>query len=116
MLICQRVKLTANQTKMVDESLIEKSLRVTKTYLVETLDRFQKVEAEITVPDIQNIAIAKFFAEIREYYKFDPISKRLVTDRLQSFLNNVEDIAGDFNITKKRNGWWSELYRQKWDV
>ena len=116
MLICQRVKLTANQTKMVDESLIEKSLRVTKTYLVETLDRFQKVEAEITVPDIQNIAIAKFFAEIREFYKFDPISKRLVTDRLQSFLNNVEDIAGDFNITKKRNGWWSELYRQKWDV
>lgn len=28
----------------------------------------------------------------------------------------VLSVAGYFEITKKRNGWWSELYRQKWEM
>ena len=43
-------------------------------------------------------------------------SKHLVLSKLQIFLDNIEEVAGDFEITKKRNGWWSELYRQKWNI
>ena len=43
-------------------------------------------------------------------------SKKIIIEELQKMLDNIESIAGDFEITKKRNGWWSELYRKKWDI
>ena len=116
MLVSQRVELLPNQTRLADEQSISEALKVTKEYLVDVMDRFQKVDAEITLPDIQNIAIAKFFASLKDYYKYDQVSKSIAVERLQEFLNNVEDIDSDYSFVKRRNGWWSELYREKWDV
>lgn len=116
MLVCQKVSVTPSQMTMITDEIIEDAIATTRGFLIETLEKFQKVEAEFTLPDIQNIAIAKFFATLKNYYLYDMTSKQIVLSRLQVFLDNIEDVAGDFEITKKRNGWWSELYRQKWDI
>ena len=116
MLISQKVSVVPEQMSMVTDEIIEKALSETRNYVVDVLERFQKVEAELTSPDIQNIAIAEFFAVLQNYYLYDINSKAIILKKLQDFLDNIEEIFGDFEITKKRNGWWSELYRQKWDI
>lgn len=116
MLVCQKVSVMPSQMTMITDEVIEDAIAITRQFLVETLEKFQKVEAEFTVPDIQNIAIAEFFAALKNYYLYDMTSKQIILSKLQVFLDNIEDVAGDFEITKKRNGWWSELYRQKWEI
>lgn len=116
MLVCQKVSVMPSQMTMITDEVIEDAIAITRQFLVETLEKFQKVEAEFTVPDIQNIAIAEFFAALKNYYLYDMTSKQIILSKLQGFLDNIEDVAGDFEITKKRNGWWSELYRQKWEI
>lgn len=116
MLICQKVLVMSSQMSMITNGIIEDAIATTRGFLIETLEKFQKVEAEFTVPDIQNIAIAKFFVTLNNYYLYDMNSKQIILNRLQVFLDNIEAVAGDFEITKKRNGWWSDLYRQKWDI
>lgn len=116
MLVCQKVTLTPTQMTMITEQIINEALDETRKYLVQELDKFQKVEAEFTILDIQNIAIAEFFVAIKNYHLYDITSKHIIIEKLQRFLNNIEEVSGNFEITKKRNGWWSELYRQKWDI
>lgn len=116
MLVCQKVTLTPTQMTMITEQIINEALDETRKYLVRELDKFQKVEAEFTILDIQNIAIAEFFVAIKNYHLYDITSKHIIIEKLQRFLNNIEEVSGNFEITKKRNGWWSELYRQKWDI
>ena len=111
MLICQKQQVTYEQMNLFMGGDVDTALDNTRQYILIVLDKFQKVEAELTVPDIQNIAIAKFFSEIRNYYRYDAESKKVVIIKLQHFLEKIEDLSGDFEITKKRNGWWSELYK-----
>ena len=116
MLICQKVTAKDEQMTLLLEDAIDRAILETREYLVSQLERFQRVEAEFTIPDIQNMAIAKFFVEFRVYYLLNDNSKRITIEKLQYFLDNIEDVAGEFEIIKKRNGWWSELYRQKWNI
>lgn len=116
MLVCQKLSNPSVQIAMVTNDTIEAALSITREYLVNILERFQSVEAEFTLLDIQNIAIAEFFVAIKNYHLYDYTSKRLILERLQTFLENIEEVSGNFEITKKRNGWWSELYRKKWDI
>ena len=116
MLVSKKIPNKPLQLTLASKDTVEKALHNTRTKTVEILDRFQKVSAEFTAPDIQNIAIALFFTELPDYYAFDENSKTIAIDELQNLLINIESVAGDFEITKKRNGWWSELYRQKWKI
>lgn len=116
MLICQKVSVASHQTRVVHEKDIETAFAETRKYLLEVLDKLQKVEAELTVPDIQNIVIAEFFTALKDYHTYDCISQNMILENLQLFLNNVESMTGDFEITKKRDGWWSEFYRKKWNI
>ena len=116
MLICQKVTAKDEQMTLLLEDAIDQAILETRKYLVSQLERFQRVEAEFTIPDIQNMAIAKFFVELKVYYLLNDDSKRITIEKLQYFLDNIKDVAGKFEITKKRNGWWSELYRQKWNI
>ena len=68
------------------------------------------------MPDIENIYISKFFTFIPNYNNFDNLSKEELKKNLEVELNNLDEIANNFSITEKRNGWWSELYKQKWDI
>ena len=116
MRVSQKINSVPEQLILASEEMVNTALQKTRTKTIEILERFQKVSAELTAPDIQNIAIALFFTELPDYYAFDKISKRNTKQELQNLLDNIESIAGDFEITKKRNGWWSELYRQKWEI
>lgn len=116
MLVSKKVPEQSCQLCMITEEYLSTVVKDTKRCIVEILIKFQKVEAELTAPDIQNIAIAVFFTELKHFYLYDETSKARAVEALNSFLNNIESIAGDFEITKKRNGWWSELYREKWNV
>ena len=116
MLVCQKVMMNQSQLTMITDERIDEAIMETRNFLIYTLEKFQKVEAEFTIPDIQNIVIAEFFVALKDYYSYDMNSKQVIVGRLRDFLDNIEDVAGDFEITKKRNGWWSELYRQKWNI
>lgn len=116
MLVSKKIQCAPAQLILATEDMVKTALQNTRTKTIEILDRFQKVSAELTAPDIQNIAIALFFTELPNYYAFDEISKQNTRQELLNLLTNIEGIAGDFEITKKRNGWWSELYRQKWEI
>lgn len=116
MLISQKVTVMPEQMTLVTMEVIEQALYETRKYVIEVLERLHKVEAEVTGPDIQNIAIAEFFAVLRDYHLYDQNSRAIILEHLRHFLDNIEEIAGDYEITRKRNGWWSELYRKKWDI
>lgn len=116
MLVCQKVTQAQTQMTMITDEVIENTIAETRSFIVKTLEKFQKVEAEFTIPDIQNIAIAEFFAASKNYYLYDMSSKQIILNKLCDFLENIEDVSGNFEITKKRTGWWSELYRQKWEI
>lgn len=116
MLICQKQQAVYEQKALFMDEDVDIAFENTRKYILTVLDKLQKVEAELTVPDIQNIAIAKFFSEIRNYYRYDAEAKKVVITKLQHFLEKTEDLSGDFEITKKRNGWWSELHKEKWNI
>lgn len=113
MLVCQKVTDIPSQMIMIMDEDVEDAISVTRKFLVNTLEKFKKVEAEFTIPDIQNIAIAEFFAILKNYYLCDLDSKKRILNKLQALLENIEEVAGDYELIKKRNGWWSELHRQK---
>lgn len=116
MLVCKKNERAPVQLILAAEEMVGTAIQNTCTKTVEILERFQRVSAELTAPDIQNIAVALFFSELPDYYAFDENSKRNTKRELQNLLTNIESIAGNFEITKRRNGWWSDLYRQKWEI
>ena len=116
MLICQKISVKLSQITKITNEVIKNAVSETRSFVIDTLEKFQKVEAEVTIPDIQNIVIAEFFVTLKDYYRYDSSSKKIILDNLKNLLNNTKEIAGEFEITKKRNGWWSELYRQKWEI
>ena len=116
MLISKKTPVSSIQLQLLSDGLLNLVIEQTKVKVIDFLNRFQKVDAELTAPDIQNIAIAVFFTELENFNTYDENSKRVILEKLKNLLNNIENIAGDFAITQKRDGWWSELYRQKWNV
>lgn len=116
MLISKKTPVSSIQLQLLSDGLLNLVIEQTKIKVIDFLNRFQKVDAELTAPDIQNIAIAVFFTELENFNAYDENSKRVILEKLKNLLNNIENIAGDFAITQKRDGWWSELYRQKWNV
>lgn len=97
-------------------NLLENALKQAKNTLLETLDRLQGVKAEVTVPDMQNIVIATFYSRLPNCYLLEDGLRDESIDVLSTLLSSVEEIASGYDIADKRNGWWSEMYREKWEV
>lgn len=116
MLVSRKVDSYETQLTMVTDTKIQEAISLTRDEVINILEKLQNVEAEITVPDIQNMAIGKFFTCFPEYFGYDLCSKNLILASLNSLVENIESVAEGFEITKKRNGWWSELYKSKWDI
>ena len=115
MLISQKIAERTGQLNIISEDILTKAISETRESVIEILERLKRVEAELTVPDIQNISIAEFFVHL-DYFSFDSVSKSYILKELQQLLDNIESIAGNFEITKKRDGWWAEFYRKKWNI
>lgn len=114
MLICKKKSLLKNgiYNNKVAKEMGEKSFARTE----EKIKRLIKVEAEITIPDIQNIFLSEFFCLCNEY----DIEISKINDKIESNLNiymkELESYFEKYDIASCRTGWWSELYRKKWEV
>lgn len=116
MLVCQKSNINDNSDINITNSDIESAINKTREFLLNVLDKFQKVEAELTIPDLQNIAIASYFSSLKGYCCYSNNARNQLLNELQKLLDNIGEIAGDYEIAQKRTGWWSELYRNKWNV
>ncbi len=114
MLICRK----QNNVHMIE--LNEKVHKeIIKTSYMETesiISRLLNVNAEITVPDIENIFISQYFSIATG----KGISyKSLISDGLDDLLictGGLKDYFSKYNISERRIGWWSELYKKKWEL
>jgi putative DNA methylase len=113
MLICKKRQGAKNT---YDSSLQKKMNKIALENTENVVNRLNEVEAEITIPDIQNIYLSMYFSEWNKK-KID-ISDVIVheKDSINNTLNNLKVIFQDTQIASKRTGWWSELYNEMWKV
>lgn len=104
------------QLKLITSDFLDEVVKSARKQVISALERLQNVEAEITIPDIQNIAIGEFFVQLKNYSDYDNLTKMAIINTLRGFLDSIEGLAQSFDVTKRRNGWWSELYREKWNI
>ena len=116
MLVCQKNASQTMQPRAVDSDAINRVINDTKKRVIGFLERFQTVDAELTAPDIQNMAIAVFFAQMGDLNTYNAASKKTIIRDLQNLLDNIESFTDGYEIARKRSGWWSELHRQKWNI
>lgn len=116
MLICRKKDFVNRINSCIDESLKEKIEKETYSNVEKIIKRLMAVNAEITIPDINNIFISEYFCRCFAY----GVDIRLVIDLLLSDLeiciNNLNVYFSKYDISERRSGWWSELYKEKWKV
>lgn len=69
--------------------------------------RLNKINAEITIRDIENIFISQFFVSCFSYHisSWDNLDNIII--QIKTILKQLDDIFNDYNIVEKRSGWWS---------
>lgn len=81
----------------------------------EIIKRLTAIKAEITIPDIENIFISQYFCVCTKYrLDFADISPK-VQQGLSVYVSNLETYFSEYDISSRRSGWWSELYKKKWE-
>ena len=114
MLICKKKKtkynFVLNQAKQQD--LIKSAYEKTESIV----DRLVKINAEITIPDIENIFISEYFslASINDIDYKSLLKYGL--NNIEECVRNLQEYFAEYEISKKRSGWWSELYKKKWEM
>jgi adenine-specific DNA methylase len=98
---------------------IETEQKIYREALEETesvVKRLSDINAEMTIPDIQNIFLSEYFCgwSNKGYCIHDVFNNLL--DSIKEATDNISNYFQDISIASKRTGWWSELYNQKWDV
>lgn len=114
MLICKK-KLSTNYIALDDttQNLLIKSA-YTKTE--EIIQRLQNINAEITIPDIENIFISSFYSLCYEKgYSYIDVRDNF-TEKLKECIHSLTDYFSKYDISNRRSGWWSDLYKEKWEV
>lgn len=112
MLICKKRKRNSktyspNLKKIIYKEALENT--------EQSVNRLISANAEITIPDIQNIFLSEYFSN----WNKNEITITEVINHEEKFITetieNLQIIFRD-SITNKRSGWWSELYKKKWEV
>ena len=112
MLVCKKIQNKRGKELKITKPMIN----VINTEIENKLRRLESSEAEITLRDIENIAIAEIFKIFSDYSIFDKGFKKEIIIFLEDYIKTLEDNFSDIEIAKVRSGWWSELYRKKWDI
>lgn len=108
MLVFQKKKQMKNRFDY--DQAINKSMQLTS----DLIRRFQSVNAEITLGDIQNLEIASFFFFLPDFNSDD--EKANCLEKFKNFVENIGNTVSQDTITKKRTGWWSEKYKKAWNA
>jgi len=114
MLICKKKNEVQNgiYDDKVSKEMEEKALARTE----EKIKRLTEVDAEITIPDIQNIFLSEFFCLCYEYNIDINKMADKITVNLNENIESLESYFEKYDISSVRTGWWSELYRKKWEI
>jgi adenine-specific DNA methylase len=100
----------------ITEEVIKEALQQTLIETGDFVDRFNLVNAEFTLPDIENIAIAVFFKNCQRMKIYNGIIDTRLISNCKTLITTLEDTIKNLNITEKRTGWWSKLFAEKWNV
>ena len=114
MLICRKKRLAYNRalTYEAQHDIILKSYEETE----EILNRLINIQAEITVPDVENIFISKYFSIANSLNISYQSVLSTCLDDVQNCVKDLKNYFSKYNISDRRKGWWSELYKAKWEV
>ena len=110
MLICKRESEQTEDLfdikRAIDESL-EETARL--------LEKLQAVDAEITLPDAQNVVLSVLFTKVPRDV-FSIMRKRsAVIDAARKLWNQLTPETFGVVITERREGWWSMMFKEKWN-
>lgn len=114
MLICKKKNSNenANSVKYDSKYIIKETFCKTEEFVT----RLQNINAEITIPDIENIYISQFFCKLTEcLINYNEFEEAILED-LKESISEIDKYFNKYNIKHKRNGWWSELYKELWEI
>ena len=110
MLICKRESVSSEHLfdvkHAIDESL-EETARL--------LEKLQSADAEITLPDAQNVVLGILFSKVPHDVFSVEEKRRAVIDAARELWNQLTPETFDVIITKRREGWWSKMFKEKWN-
>lgn len=114
MLICRKKNNNAFVT--ITEDLHKEIEKTAYNHTEQIIKRLLAVDAEITLPDISNIFVSEFFCECtHNNILLDSVISNSISD-LQKSIDNLYLYFDEYTITERRSGWWSELYKKKWEM
>lgn len=114
MLICRKKRNVANIE--INNDNLKEIEKIAYDNTEQIIKRLQAVDAEITIPDISNIFVSEFFCECtRKNIVLDSIINNSIPD-IQNSIDNLYQYFDEYTITERRSGWWSELYKKKWEM
>ena len=114
MLICRKKGDEESENMNAEElrKIIKKAYEQTDNII----SRLTKIEAEITVPDIENIFISEFFSIVSDSnYSYTSALEAGLND-IKQCIEGLDNYFGSYEISDRRSGWWSELFKKKWEV
>lgn len=110
-LICKKTDYIKVTTSSMPE-VVNKALEKTEEFV----SRLNSVNAEMTIPDIQNIFISQYFLKAMDMGINVSINNEAVKTELSKIVESIDDLFSKYQTTDVRSGWWSELYKNKWNV
>lgn len=112
MLICRKKAIKTKKISGDKQDIYKEALKETE----EAISRLLSVNAEITIPDVENIFISEYFC-VCSHYGIDTHEVfSTCIDDINDGVSRINDYFGDNVISEKRSGWWSDLYKQKWEI
>lgn len=113
LLICK--KRVEQGKELINEEIISNIKDETLKITEESIIRLKNVDAEITIPDIENIFISEYFSICNKYSIHENLLDNQIVEDIKLGLNEIGEYFQKYDITDVRSGWWSELYNKKWN-
>lgn len=110
-LVCKKSDNIKEGSNPLSE-IIRKALEKTEEFV----ERLNSVNAEMTIPDIENIFVSQFFVKFTELGGNISINEEVVKAELNKTIASIDALFSKYKTTQVRSGWWSELYKNKWNV
>ena len=114
MLICKKRKglLLETMSVEVEKEIDEHALQTTEA----AVKRLTDIDAEITIPDVENIYISAYFYNMNKKEISVQAVKSTNAENLNGSIARMDSYFEKYDLSSKRTGWWSELYKEKWNI
>ena len=110
MLVCKR-----ESDKQDGAFDISRAIAETMDETAGTLEKLQAVDAEITLPDAQNVILSTLFSKVPNCILTDANRFNNVVDAARQLWTRLNPESLGVVITERREGWWSKMFKEKWN-